>query len=201
MAGLHAHESSQNGKVKMEKCPYFRSFQNQYIVKEVAGLFGLQAEVSWLHSCHAQFKPAEVWWWAGVFSATTCIRVFFPLVVVVVGGVSLSLSLLSFLPPSLPAFLSLVFWPAVPVVWWSPSVLLTFRCFCQFWSSRHPSQWNVIRRKVNTPLVHLQQHLMPLEGISQSAFNSASAASSGMVLSSHKQDLWKENDTVNMLLM
>lgn len=126
---------------------------------------------------------------------------FFPLLVVVVGGVSLSLSLLSSLPPSLPAFLSLVFWPAVPVVWWSPSVLLTFRCFCQFWSSRHPSQWNVIRRKVNTPLVHLQQHLMPLEGISQSAFNSASAASSGMVLSSHKQDLWKENDTVNMLLM
>lgn len=58
----------------------------------------------------------------------------------------------------------------------------------------------MFRKEVNTPLVHLQQHLMPLEGISLNTSISVSAASSGTVLSRHKQDLWKENDIINMLL-
>lgn len=179
---------------------------------EVAGLFGLQAEVSWLHSCYAQFKAAEVWWWAGVFWAMTC-QGFFSLVVVVV-GIFPSLSLSHSIPHSfLPAF----FLPLIPL---SPFSLVLASSSCSlmkpFYTTKnqvllsvqkqlsastwHPSQWKGIRREVNIPLIHLQQHLMPLEGVAQSAFISVSAASSVMVLSSHKQDLWKEND-VNTPLM
>lgn len=88
------------------------------------------------------------------------------------------------------------FWPKFPVVWLSPSVLITLRCFCQFRSSFLPvsgnpqsSLWEMFRREENMPLVHLHQHLMSLEGPSQSAFISASMPSSGLILSSHKQDL------------
>lgn len=132
-----------------------------------------------------------------VYSYYMC-QGFFPLVVVVVGlFLCLSLSLFPRFSPSPP----------------SPRFLTSSSCslmkpFCTTYiqvllsvqkqlsaSAWHPSQCNVIRRGVNMPLVHLQQHLMPLEGISQSVFISVSAASSGMVLSSHKQDLWKENDS------
>lgn len=51
------------------------------------------------------------------------------------------------------------------------------------------------------PFVHLHQHFMPLEGPSRSDFIPASMPSSGLILSSHKQDLWKENDISSYALL
>lgn len=135
---------------------------------------------------------------------------FFSLVVVVV-GIFPSLSLSHSIPHSfLPAFFSLFISFSLvlassscslmkPFCTTNNQVLLSVRKQLSA-STWHPSQRNGIRKEVNIPLIHLQQHLMPLEGVAQSAFISVSAASSGMVLSSHKQDLWKEND-VNTPLM